>query len=355
MNNIHQFPDVDRINDEASNWLAKLDRGLSDEEDSQLKEWLVSNEENRRVLFNMANLWDKMDSLSKLQDLFPHVSQPKSADRRLSLALAASIFAIGFSVIWLYLVGAGEQVSTPVLVDTSQPSPLVADYNDIYETAIGEHSSVNLPDGTEVILNTDSHIQVTYTDRERYIVLSRGEAHFDVAKDEKRPLTVQAGDKYIQAVGTAFNVEMRLNEAVELIVTEGKVVVIDNIQPGKGIRHSIPIRITQDLPVVSEGESATLDSAGPQIRKMDADEIAADLSWREGNLIFEGETLEEAIFEISRYTSVKFEILDERLKTIRVAGLFKAGDINGLLETLQDNFQITSQRVGAERVLLGAK
>ena len=70
---------------------------------------------------------------------------------------------------------------------------------------------------------------------------------------------------------------------------------------------------------------------------------------------FREKTLEEAIHEISRYTSVEFEILDDNIRAVRVAGLFKAGDINGLLLTLRENFQIPSQRVGTERVLLGAR
>ena len=107
---------------------------------------------------------------------------------------------------------------------------------------------------------------------------------------------------------------------------------------------------------ISEGEAAILDSADAKIRKIAPEQVAVDLSWRDGNLIFQGETLEEAIDEISRYTSVEFVIswmID--IRAVRVAGLFKAGDINGLLLTLRENFQIPSQRVGTERVLLGAR
>ena len=355
MNKIRELPNQDKVHTEASEWLAKLDRGLTADERVALQRWLVESRENRTLLFNMAELWDKMDSLSRLSDLFPDVSGERRPAWRYGLAAAASVFVVGVLVFW----GLPErperarQVPPQVRAERAQPSP--GDFSDIYETSVGEHSSVNLPDGTAVILNTNSLIRVNYTGAERYIVLSRGEAHFTVAEDTNRPLTVRAGNRFIRAVGTAFNVEIGKHNIVEIIVTEGKVVIVEQTASGKkGIAAGV-IKMAQDAPVISEGEAAVLDSTDAQVRKIAPEEVAVDLSWREGNLIFQGETLEEAIDEISRYTSVEFEILDDRIRAVRVAGLFKAGDINGLLLTLQENFQIPSQRVGTERVLLGVR
>ena len=355
MNKIRELPNQDKVHTEASEWLAKLDRGLTADERVALQRWLVESRENRTLLFNMAELWDKMDSLSRLSDLFPDVSGERLPAWRYGLAAAASVFVVGVLAFW----GLPErperagQVPPQVRAERAQPSP--GDFSDIYETSVGEHSSVNLPDGTAVILNTNSLIRVNYTGAERYIVLSRGEAHFTIAEDTNRPLTVRAGNRFIRAVGTAFNVEIGKHNIVEIIVTEGKVVIVEQTASGKTGNASGVIRMAQDAPVISEGEAAVLDSRDAQVRKIAPEQVAVDLSWREGNLIFQGETLEEAIDEISRYTSVEFEILDDRIRAVRVAGLFKAGDINGLLLTLQENFQIPSQRVGTERVLLGVR
>jgi transmembrane sensor len=86
-----------------------------------------------------------------------------------------------------------------------------------------------------------------------------------------------------------------------------------------------------------------------------ADEIDVRLSWRDGNLIFRGQPLIEALNEIERYTPVEFVITDEKLKTVRVAGMFKAGDVEGLLETLRQNFNITYERVGTETIVIKSK
>lgn len=355
MNKIHEFPNQDKIHAEASEWLARLDRGLSADERVKLQQWLVESRENRQTLFDMAELWDKMDSLSRLSDLFPDVSRQRHTTWRYGLAAVTMLLVMGVVIFWGLpeYSGRHDPVSARVAAERSQSSP--GAFDDIYETSIGEHSSVNLPDGTGVVLNTNSHIRVSYTDKERFILLSRGEAHFSVAEDSSRPLTVHAGNRFIRAIGTAFNVEIGRDNIVEIIVTEGKVLIVEQAVSGSTGIPLNKIRIAQDAPVVSEGEAAILDSTDAKIRRIAPEEVAVDLSWREGNLIFQGETLEEAIHEISRYTSVEFEILDDNIRAVRVAGLFKAGDINGLLLTLRENFQIPSQRVGTERVLLGAR
>ena len=355
MNKIHELPNQDKVHTEAAEWLARLDRGLTADERTALQLWLVETRENSMILFNMAELWDKMDSLSRLSDLFPDVSRQRRPAWRYGMAASIFILVIGALAI-LGLPERSDRTRTAFpRVAAEHSLSLPGAFDDIYETSIGEHSSVNLPDGTQVVLNTNSQVQVGYTDTERYIHLSRGEAHFSVAEDISRPLTVHAGNRLIRVVGTVFNVEIGKDNIVEVIVTKGKVAIVEQVvSTSAGIPIKI-IKIAQDAPVISEGEAAILDSADAKIRNIAPEQVAVDLSWRDGNLIFQGETLEEAIDEISRYTSVEFVILDDRIRAVRVAGLFKAGDINGLLLTLRENFQIPSQRVGTERVLLGAR
>ena len=71
-------------------------------------------------------------------------------------------------------------------------------------------------------------------------------------------------------------------------------------------------------------------------------------------LIFEGEPLSIALAEISRYTTSDFEIIDSELADINVAGYFKAGDIDGLLLSLQSNFDINFSKTADGTILLTA-
>ncbi|HSX83757.1 MAG TPA: DUF4880 domain-containing protein, partial [Cellvibrio sp.] len=70
MSNIIDFPNHEQIHDQASLWIARMDRELSVQEEQELAQWLAANEQHRAVFFEMAELWDKMDSLARLADLF---------------------------------------------------------------------------------------------------------------------------------------------------------------------------------------------------------------------------------------------------------------------------------------------
>jgi transmembrane sensor len=221
-----------------------------------------------------------------------------------------------------------------------------------YETAIGEQSTVNLADGTQIVLNTNSQIEVNYTDQYRLLRLERGEIHVQVAQDKGRPLSVIAGDKIVQAVGTAFSLEITSDQQIELVVTEGKVLVGVHQSPLGGMAKATPAVLAPSSVTVAAGEELTLGAPEEEITEVSPEEIEIKLSWRQGNLIFRGESLEEAVTEIGRYTTVEFVILDDDIKKVRIAGLFKAGDVDGLLATLSENFDISYQRTDDGKILL---
>ena len=92
MSNVRRFPRRHDCYDEASRWIAKLDKGLSANEAEALQAWMAADVENVTVLRSMASVWDKMDCLSRLSDLFP---VPARSERRFgghALGLAASVF-----------------------------------------------------------------------------------------------------------------------------------------------------------------------------------------------------------------------------------------------------------------------
>ena len=122
-----------------------------------------------------------------------------------------------------------------------------------------------------------------------------------------------------------------------------------------GIEKLMTERLPDTAMAVKKGEKVVLGAAHETVAKADDSDISAQLSWRQGNLVFRGETLEDALIEINRYTSVQFEVADEHIKQERIAGLFKAGDVDGLLAALEQNFNILSQRIGNNKIRLRAK
>lgn len=345
--------------DAASDWVAKLDRGLSQPEKKLLRSWLTATPENMQVLLEVAHLWDKMDELERLADLFPQ-SPTIDKTNRMKIwtgALVASLMLVVTSAVYLNSIEGGNFFE--------QQTGLAENRNQIIQTNIGESNTVYLSDGSKIILNTNTLAEILFTPAERIIKLERGEIHIDVAHDKTRPLSVVVGGKIIQAIGTAFNIEVR-SDSIELIVTDGKVLVAP-VQE-KLLLNDIDrttIKLPRSSVAISKGEKINLAVAGKtdegkikdeiknKVIKVAPIEIAASLSWRTGNLIFRGESLTNAMAEISRYSEIKFELDDDTdLKKIRVAGMFRTGDIDGLLSVLEQNFNIQHQRINERKIFL---
>ncbi|MES2674223.1 MAG: FecR domain-containing protein [Pseudomonadota bacterium] len=349
MSNIIELPSKEQINEQASQWIAKLDRNLTATEQQKLQHWLQQNDEHRAVFFEMAKLWDKMDSLARLADLFQPPATQKARRLPYFYGAAAASFVFSIMIILLHLGGEHTQ---PILA-LFNTTPLLSD--DTYQTSVGEHSSKILSDGSRLVLNTNSRVKVKYTAEQRLFLLEQGEINIEVAHNKSRPLNVVARDKIVQAIGTAFNVRIMNDKEIQLIVTDGKVLVGKRDQQLQNVEHLKTRRLSQDAMAVSKGEKVMLGSKQENVAKVAAADLDAELSWREGNIIFRGETLEQALIEISRYTSIEFEILDNEIKHERIAGLFKAGDVSGLLQTLDQNFNIHNEHVGNNKIRLRAR
>jgi transmembrane sensor len=346
--NVVPFPDHNNDLTEACNWLAKVERGLSADEKREFGLWLDSSRAHLKVFIEQAQLWDRMHSLTRLADIVPPPLQQKWPSTLRSLAMAAG-------VLLAVVVGALMVFRTGVFPGPAGPeSGIVAtESQSLFETAVGEHSKITLPDGSVLTLNTNSRLVTEFSDSLRQVRLERGEVHIQVAHDVARPFIVAVADKVVRAVGTEFNLEITHLQQIELIVTEGKVLV--GVQsPGSKPSGELLAGAEPSGVKLEAGEQVLLGTEDEIVERIDPDEIEVRLSWRGGDLIFRGESLAEAIDEIERYTPVEFLIQDEDLKKIRVAGLFKAGDVEGLLTTLEENFNITNHRLSEAQIILTA-
>jgi len=98
--------------------------------------------------------------------------------------------------------------------------------------------------------------------------------------------------------------------------------------------------------VIAPGEIATIENSAFTANKSTSfEQIQRVLAWQQGMLVFNGQPLDEALTEVSRYTTIKFEIIDSKLNQTKVSGYFKANDIDGLLESLKNNFNVQFEKV----------
>ncbi|MCC5870143.1 MAG: FecR domain-containing protein [Gammaproteobacteria bacterium] len=335
-----KFTSRGRIAAEASDWLGRLDRGLSPEERTEFQAWLASDPRCKRMLEDMAVLWDDMEALRELSALMPLPSARPG--RRLwplglGAALAGALVSVAVGVLWV--TPGGPSLPGRVSVDQVAVSPASAGR---LATVIGAQLTETLADGSVVQLNTYSEIELAFSDAERRVTVHRGEVHFDVRPDAQRKFVVIAGERSIEAVGTAFNVRVRGVQEVEVLVTEGRVLISPQSRQepaqasGRAVQQSAPVRL-------AAGEMISLTPITHQVRQVSAQERSNRLAWQLGMLVFDGESLEDALAEISRYTDVRFDLVDSELRQIRIGGLFKAGDLAGLISSLEQNFGVGVQ------------
>lgn len=178
------------------------------------------------------------------------------------------------------------------------------------ETAIGELRTEVLADGSAVTLNTGTAVEAQLTSGQRGITLKRGEALFEVQRDETRPFVVAVGQDTVTALGTRFQVRQENNEG-ESIVTllEGSVRIT---------------RPTGSTRVLKPGERAKLDRLGGIIiSRVDAEEA---VSWSRGWLVFRNEPLSRVVAEVNRYADQPIRLAEPSLGSLRLSGNFRVGD-----------------------------
>lgn len=206
-----------------------------------------------------------------------------------------------------------------------------------YETPVGGTSSVPVPDGSKVTLNTDSRIRVSFSDSERRIELKQGEAFFEVVKDPKRPFVVTVGNRRVIAVGTQFSVR-RDSDGVQIVVTEGKVRVEDDASRTK--------------PILTAGAVARASNAGIWVENKTVPEAEEQLSWRSGVLMFRNRTLAEAVVEFNRYNTRKFAIDDPTIGALKIEGNFRSTNIDAFARLLEEVYPVTVAQKEADRLVI---
>ncbi|VVN76667.1 FecR family protein [Pseudomonas fluorescens] len=194
-----------------------------------------------------------------------------------------------------------------------------------YRTAQGEQKQIQLADGSRIILDSDSALDVQLTPNGRQMVLRKGEALFDVAHDPGRPFSVQAGDLRATALGTVYAVR-REGAQAQVTVARGRVAV--SAAAGKV--------------VLQAGEAVARQANGLGAKhQVDTDKA---LAWQHGRLVFELTPLAQVLKEIERYRPGFILISDDRLRDLKVSGSFRLDRLDGGLAALEQVFPLKIER-----------
>ncbi|HEY0598337.1 FecR family protein [Sphingopyxis sp.] len=313
------------ISDRAAAWVARMDREGHDlAARTELEAWLAGDDRRRGAYFRAGAAWSMLDRATVLG-----AGQPQSHE-------VATIGGARFSRRRLLWGGGAAAAAAAALVVGFTGVDFLGVPDQQIQTAVGEIRRVPLSDGSLAAVNTQTSLDVTMRPAVRQVALKAGEAWFQVAKDRTRPFVVEVDDLRVRAVGTAFAVR-RTGSGIDVQVTEG-VVEVWRVGDETGMRRvaaGARAFVAPDkaiMPVVAANE-----------------EIDKALAWRTGQLVFDGDTVAEAVAEFNRYNTRKIEVTGASLGEQKMIGRFRTNEPDAFaraVATLMDaRAQITADRI----------
>jgi transmembrane sensor len=321
------------IQEQASAWLVKRDSGeWTQSDETALAQWLTAATSHRVAFLRLEAVYEETRRLRALGAGIDSATVPAAGQWQ-----QAPFFDSGSgdrpsrSRLWYPALAAAVIVATAVASAFWLLRPTTP--GEQYATQIGGLESVALRDGSGVVLNTATRLQVKWGPHDRLLELQEGEAFFTVAKDPARPFVVQAGDKRVVAVGTQFAVRREGSE-VRVVVTDGTV----NLQ-GEGSAR---------LPV---GSVAYTRGADILVQNEPVEDLQALISWRDGHLTFRNNTLADAVAEFNRYNTRQIVVEDAKVGALRISGTFRPANSEAFVRLLREGYGIHTAERGNELIL----
>lgn len=299
----HRFsPDIAKA---AADWFTlSMDAAFSDKDAKNLQEWRDAHPEHERA-------WQHIHQMrASLHQLHGH-----AAYKILSALHSPSRRSALKSLAWLGMTAGGGLLASHTQTWQRQ----VADYS----TGTGELKTLALSDGTQIVLNTSSAIDVQLTETMRQVTLRYGEIMVTTGHQsgEHRAFQLITDHGRIQPVGTQFNVR-RLEHSTAVTVLEGAV----KIQP-----HDGPAVMLQKgmHTTFSREQSATSQAAMAQVG-----------AWRNGLLFANNMRLSALAQELARYRPGLIRC-DEAVADLRISGVFPLNNTTLALEAIPNSLPVS--------------
>ncbi|WP_088159268.1 FecR domain-containing protein [Achromobacter xylosoxidans] len=296
---------------QAAHWLVELqsDRVAADTF-LRWREWREANPEHERAWQHIESFQARLRGVPAPVARAALTAPGSPARRKLVKALALALFAGGAASML------DEQRTWRRWVSDSR-------------TAAGVRLNRSLPDGTQVVLNAGTAIDIQFTSTERTLRLINGELLVATAPDpalgEPRPFLVRTGQGSIRALGTRFSVRdldgrssaeslvAVFNGAVELTPASGAPVLLRAGEQGTLRRNT----------------AAATGSANEDM-----------LAWTQGIIVAQDMPLPAFLAELGRYRPGRLA-WDEELAHIKVTGTYPTADTDRVLELLVDTLPIS--------------
>ena len=309
----------DRIDAEAADWLAAIECGTADRQ--AFDQWRSSDPAHALAFIRVSQVGKELDALRETglsdrpaaADEVP--ARPGPGRRRLLMFGAAGVLAAGLGGLgWTFAAAAHEA-----------------------ETAVGERRRILIAEGIALELNTDSHVRWRRRDGAYDIDLLRGEVMLE-REPGSAPCRLHCGRSEIEPSGGGRINARSGPRGVDLSVLEGEASL-------RTPASTAPIRVPTLRKARVAGE--TPPSLSP-ISQLEAGAVSA---WRQGQLSFNGESLEAAVAEYNRYLPRPLVIEDPSIRQLRLGGRFPATDPADFCKALSQIYGV-SARFESSRIRL---
>lgn len=204
-------------------------------------------------------------------------------------------------------------------------------------TGPGERRRLTLEDGTRLVLNTRTAVDLRYGDTERRLRLLAGELLIDSGKDPRgRPLLVGTAQGDVLALGTRFVVrqdepvgDATADEArhASVSVFDGRVRLLPRADRNAGL-------------IVPAGAQSRFSARTAAAPTPVAEDCAA--AWVDGMLVARGMRLDDFVAELGRYSAHPLRC-DPAVAQLRVSGTYPLGDVGKVLETVAATLSLEVQ------------
>ncbi|MDB6166167.1 MAG: FecR family protein [Lacunisphaera sp.] len=302
--------------EQAALWAARLDGSvLTAAQRIALDAWLEASPAHRVLLSNYcqfsADLEQQLPLIAGIREMSagelaaPEIAQPLPWLRWPLMAGATLTAAAAIALVfWL-----------------ARPQPQFTSL----ATPVASRQALTLADGTRIELNAQTSLSAEISPKVRHVRLASGEAFFAVHKDPSRPFVIETPAGSVQVTGTQFDVRAESAVTLEVTVAEGSV----QVAPA-GAEKPVTLTIGRKLSA-TDGHVA--------VQSLSATDLDNALAWRQGQIVFNGVPLSEAVARFARYHGRGLTVAPE-IAGLRVGARYSLDDLEGFFAALEDTLPV---------------
>ncbi|MGP1716476.1 MAG: FecR family protein [Methylophilus sp.] len=318
------------LRETAAIWFYRLqDMAMDDPDRSRFEAWLMENPAHQAAYQEVEQVSQKLNSMHAVDQLSAALKNQHKTKRsnRLKTTITALSVLLFASV---GLIGYQHWQAQPVLHMAAV-------------STVGEMKTQQLEDGSKIIINSKSDLEITYYRDKRLAKLKHGEVIFEVARDENRPFIVDSGTAKITVLGTRFAVN-HLKNLVRVSVDHGRVRVEAQDAAGNALAQPVILNDHQVAEVVQHSQPRKVERSAED-----------GFSFEQGIISFDNADLAEITETIARYRVKPIVVDAVDGDAPHISARVSAGNVEGFLSRLPKLMPVNVKHESGKTIITGQK